>query len=431
MAKKKLVKLSFIIAVAAMAVISAGIVKSFSKNQKVFKAATSETKTQLWEYQCIDTMKTSRDRARSWARRTDLKAHIKQEMNAIVNLGANCVAIDTPYDEEFLSYLKLWVESAREHNLKVWFRGNFSEWEGWFEYAGNLSPEAHLKMTNHFIVSNPDLFRDGDIFTPAPEAENGNYFKNLNLDQYRTFLIDEHNTAKGAFEKINKQVKTNWLSMSGGQAMLSLDQKIIDALGKVVTIDHYVKNPEGLGEYIKHFNEKFGAQVVIGEWGAPIPDINGSMTKTQQSQFIRDLLWQMYKHKDAVSGINYWILYEGTTALYDKNFNPLPAVDVIKEYFNPSVIEGTITDELGNPLSDVEVKASDGIANANTNEQGVFNLVLPANTTELHMNKNGYGRFTKKYNLEQNKKYEENYIMINENPTLWQRLLRILKSATS
>src|SRR5258708_6805857 len=179
-----------------------------------------------WKYQCIDTMKNSRDDARSWGVNEKTTKEIAREMEIIKNLGANCVALDTPYDNEFVPYLNLWVTYARRNNLHIWFRGNFSAWEGWFDRPKGMTAQEHLQNTKQFILSHPQLFEDGDIFTPAPEAENawGNGYVSYNdYPLFRQFLIEEHQNADTAFIQIGKHVITNWLSMSGGVAKAVLD----------------------------------------------------------------------------------------------------------------------------------------------------------------------------------------------------------------
>ena len=180
------------------------------------------TKIPLFPIQCIDTMKVSRDRAREKLSDTQLKEMIEKSVKSISSIGANCIAIGTPYNDEFKPYLTAWVSEARRHHLHVWFRGNWAEWEGWFGYPDKLSTTEHIKKTKEFIVKNPELFEDGDIFTPSPEAENGgpfdpvdNHTKTLLM---RQFLIAEHLESAKAFEMIGKKVTTNWLSMSGGVA---------------------------------------------------------------------------------------------------------------------------------------------------------------------------------------------------------------------
>src|SRR5690606_12731663 len=90
------------------------------------KTSYTASPEQLWEIRAVDTMKFSRDAARE-----DIPdSAIIAELTAIKQVGATHVGIATPYDEEFYPMLKRWVEHARDLDLKIWFRGNFSGWEG-------------------------------------------------------------------------------------------------------------------------------------------------------------------------------------------------------------------------------------------------------------------------------------------------------------
>jgi hypothetical protein len=340
----------------------------------------------LWQYQCIDTMKTSRDKARIWKQQPDLHADIDQQLTKIKQTGANCVAIDTPYDPEFLPYLRLWVTKARKHQLSIWFRGNFSSWEGWFEYPKTMTSQTLFSKTRQFISDHPDLFQDGDIFTAAPEAENGGEFNQVEIDEYedyRKFLVGEYNLLAKSFQKINKKVDVRWMSMNGGLAKRMLDQPTINRLGKTVTIDHYIKAPEEMSDYIKYFAQKYNARLVIGEFGAPIPEINGSMTQDQQADFTDQLLREMYRHREKIIGLNYWVLYDSSTALLNQDGSERKAYHVIKKYFTPITIHGKITNEFNQPLAKVSISSSDNIAHTVSDNQGNYVLTLPDQTAAI------------------------------------------------
>jgi len=350
----------------------------------IFFYVTSNTyATTLWKYQCIDTMKISRDKARGWASNQDLETHINWEMETVKNMGGNCVAIDTPYDEEFLPYLNRWVNAAHKKNLHIWFRGNFSGWEGWFDYSKNVTSKILFEKTRMFIIKHPDLFKSGDIFTPAPEAENGGEFNQVAQEQYgayRKFLIDEYKTAKDSFATIGKNVSVNWLSMNGGLARRMMDQETINAIDHLVTIDHYIKTPQEMTDYITYFNNTFHAKVVVGEFGAPIPDINGNMTEEEQANFVRSVFTKLYINKNSVMGVNYWDLYDGSTALinYDDK-TPRKVTQVIKDYFIPATLTGHAQDTLGEPLQNIAIKMNDTAATV-TNSNGDYTITIPANT---------------------------------------------------
>lgn len=335
----------------------------------------------LWHYQCIDTMKISRDKARGWTNTSDLDKHITWEMKTIKDMGANCVAIDTPYDEEFLPYMTKWASVARKYNLHVWFRGNFSGWEGWFDYPKNMKSSTLIQKTETFITKHPNLFADGDIFTPAPEAENGGDFNQVEPNaygRYRIFLITEYQTATDAFRLIGKKVTVNWLSMNGGLARRMMDQKIIDSIDHLVTIDHYIKTPQEMTEYINYFTNNFHAKVVVGEFGAPIPDINGDMNAREQAAFVRSVFDELYKNKEHIEGVNYWDLYDGSTALINDDQTPREVVQVVKDYFTPAVVQGHVQNTLGESLGNIIVKINNKEETV-TDTNGNYTATIVAN----------------------------------------------------
>src|SRR3990167_5091604 len=196
-----------------------------------------------WQVQSVDTMKYSRDLAREKLHDPAFTGLIDSQVRDIDSTGAIHVAIATPYDDEFLPVLKLWVTAARKYRLGVWFRGNFSGWEGWFEYP-KISRDQHLAMTENFILSHPDLFRDGDIFSPCPECENGGPGD------------PRHN---------------------GDVARLVMDRPTTAALDGIVVVDHYVADPQKLVSDLVSLADSSGGQVVLGEFGVPIPGIHGVM----------------------------------------------------------------------------------------------------------------------------------------------------------
>ena len=106
--------------------------------------------TKYWEIQSIDTMKYSRDMARERSGDVVFDRIIESVLEKIKSTGATHVAIGTPYDEEFIPFLRKWVLTARRVGLNIWFRGNFSGWEGWFDYP-RISKEEHLEKIEEFI----------------------------------------------------------------------------------------------------------------------------------------------------------------------------------------------------------------------------------------------------------------------------------------
>ncbi len=290
-------------------------------------------KTQ-WAVRSIDTMKYSRDQARQAESDPTFDATIDNQMADIAKTGANYVAIGTPYDEEFVPVLKRWVAAAHKYNLKVWFRGNFAGWEGWFEYP-RINRQTHLIKVREFIVGHPELFTDGDIFTSCPECENGmkiEWGHHPDVQLHREFLIAEYHVTKDAFAEIGKNVTSNYFSMNGDLARAMMDKETTQALGGVVVIDHYVSTPQKLAEDVQSLAAQSGGTIILGEFGAPIPDIHGVMTEDAQKQWL-DEAFALLTTIPELKGVNYWTNKGGSTQLWNDNGTPRSAVSIIKKYY--------------------------------------------------------------------------------------------------
>lgn len=293
----------------------------------------------LWQIRSIDTLKYSRDLAESKMNDDSFNLVIDSQISDISKTGANYVAIGTPYDAKFLPFLKKWVDVSRKYGLNVWFRGNFSGWEGWFNYQ-KIDRITHLKKVQEFILNNPDLFENGDIFTPCPECENGGEGdprKTGDVLGFRAFLIDEYARSRQAFSKINKKVSVGYFSMNYDVAFLIMDKQTTKALGNIVTIDHYVAKPEKLISDIDLISQKSGGKVVLGEFGVPIPDIHGKMSETEQSDWIEKAL-TLAAQNEKVLGLNYWVSVGGSTYLWDEKGVPKKGSLILTKFFTEKKI---------------------------------------------------------------------------------------------
>ncbi|KKQ52118.1 MAG: hypothetical protein UT19_C0004G0045 [Candidatus Woesebacteria bacterium GW2011_GWB1_39_10b] len=331
-----------------------------------------------WQIQSVDTMKLSRDLAREKMDDSEFEKIISREVKNISGVGATHVAIATPYDDEFIPFMKKWIKEARKDGLNVWFRGNFSGWEGWFGYH-RISPEEHTNKIEDFILLNRDLFEDGDIFTPCTECENGGSGDPRdtgNIQGFRDFLISEYEISNRSFQMIGKDVKGGYFSMNADVAKLIMDKDTTKALGEIVVIDHYVEDPEQLSKDVAEIAEKSDGKVILGEIGVPIPDIHGYMTASQQADWVQKAL-SLLSSKQVLLGINYWVASGGTTSLWYDDASEKPSVEVIRNYFIPNELSGKVVDELGKSIKEAEVIA--GAKNVNTNSEGVFRIdVVPS-----------------------------------------------------
>ena len=294
-----------------------------------------ELSKRVWQVKSVDTMKYSRDLTGEKLNDPTFDKTIEIQVKNIAGLGATHVALGTPYDERFIPYLSRWVAAARRNNLKVWFRGNFSGWEGWFGYEKNLTREGHLELMREFVNKNGGLFENGDLFTPCPECENGGAGdprRTGDVEGFRTFLIEEFQAANVEFRKIGKNVRTVG-SANYDVASLIYNEQTANAVGDLIVIDHYVKSPQELAEDIRSLNQKSQAKILLGELGVPIPDIHGKLTEEEQAAWIKEAL-ELISRQEEVIGINYWVSHGGSTAIFKNDNNPKPAAEVLKKNFS-------------------------------------------------------------------------------------------------
>nr|MDQ3009022.1 carboxypeptidase-like regulatory domain-containing protein [bacterium] len=334
--------------------------------------------TEIWPIRSVDNMKTSRDLARAKNYDSSFDTQIEAEVSSIKALGANYIALGTPYDDEFLPFLQRWVAAARRHGLKVWFRGTFSGYEGWFEYPKDISPDQLIELSTTFILQNPDLFEDGDIFDACPECENAGHWPQPQSDAaYNAFIFKKNKDLQVAADKSGKKIIVNYPSIIGGRVKDVVTPSTLQALGGVATIDHYAKYPANYEAYITLFRDQYQSKTLFGEVGAPIPDLHGQMSEQQQADFMDEVLQILYQNRADVVGMNYWVYNVGTTSLYNKGNQPRRVAEVLKNYFIPGVISGTLTNDLGEPIANVPVVIK-GVAETVTSESGYYSFVLPA-----------------------------------------------------
>lgn len=328
-------------------------------------------------------MKYSRDLSAEKLNDASFDATIDEQIHNIAKTGATHVGIATPYDERFIPILTRWVNAARKYKLHVWFRGNFSGWEEWFGFS-RISRDEHARLTKEFILNHKNLFEDGDMFTACPECENGgpgDPRANGDAEGHRLFLIQEFNIANEAFTKIGKRVSPALHSMNYDVAKLIMDKPTTKALGGIVAIDHYVKSPVKLANDVREIAEYSGGSVFLGEFGAPIPDIHGTLSNEQQAGWIHDALNGLIA-ETALIGMNYWVNVGGSTELWS-NQESKPAVTTLTSFYTPRVIEGKVTDQNNNPIANAKIKSAH--RNTVSDASGRFTLPIHSSDNTLYV----------------------------------------------
>lgn len=341
--------------------------------------AWEDLEQRLFPVQAVDTMKYSRDTAGAKLEDPSFDTTINEHVQAIAELGATHVAVGTPYDEQFVPFLERWVQAARKHNLSVWFRGNLAGWERWFGYE-RITQTQHIEKIRQFILQNPQLFEDGDIFTSCPECENGgpgDPRRTGKVQEFRDFLIQEHQTAQAAFQEIDKNVTVGFYSMNGDVARLVMNEATTNALGNTVAIDHYVASPKRFANDIAKYATESRGNVAIGEIGGPIPDIHGSLTETEQAELVDAMMQSIWQNKEHIAAVNYWVLAGGSTTLLNNDGSKRQAYYALQQYFTPFVVQGTVRNGLGEAVAGLTVQDTQGNTVAHTDEYGRYRFLVP------------------------------------------------------
>ncbi len=306
-----------------------------SKTDQTIYQIASPTISRTWQVKSIDTMKSSRDQASAKLKDPKYYTQVDAQVRDIKETGANYVAVATPYDNDFLPILRLWIKAARKNQLKVWFRGNFSAWEGWFDYSRTLTRADHIRLIRDFISNNPDLFEDGDIFTACPECENGgpgDHRNQTSIEDFRNFMTDERKAVDSEFKKIGKKVYSNYNSMNLDVAKLVYDYQTLKEMDNLIVVDHYVRYANDFVNHINDLAQSTNAQIMIGEIGAPVPGIHPSMNEDEQAAYLDKVFSGIAKNK-MVIGVNWWVNMGGQSAIFRDINKPLKAKSTLEKYF--------------------------------------------------------------------------------------------------
>lgn len=388
------------------------------------QAVRAQERVPWWPIQAIDTMKYSRDPSREKLNDASFDRVIDEQVRRIAETGATHVAIGTPYDDEFLPMLARWVAAARKYNLNIWFRGNFSGWEEWFGYD-RMGRDEHLTKTKAFILNHPTLFEDGDLFSSCPECENGgpgDPRHNGDLKGHRIFLIKEYEVVQEAFSQIKKRVQSNLYSMNGDVARLVMDRDTTEKLDGIVTIDHYVKTPGQLAADVENIARISGGRVVLGEFGAPIPDIHGHMSEQQQADWLAGALEKLSGSPDVV-GLNYWTSTGGSTQLWTEAGQSRKAVQTLASYFSPQYLSGVVRDEDGKPVESATVSSPE--RNVLTRKKGEFTLPYRKRPGSIVVNSPDHEK--KEVTVDPERDTLE-ITLISTDVSWWKRILRFFTS---
>lgn len=298
-----------------------------------------------WDIQSVSSMKETKDRI---CGKPD-RAYIEKWVDKAKELGVTHIAVETPYDSptcgEVISYTNTWIDVIRSRGLKVWHRHMFLAFEGIYDTPKNSSVD-YLSKIRGYINDNRHMFREGDIFTPAPEPQNGgignfthceqNICMFKNIAHFNQWLRDAIDVSNNAFQDIGLggQIKTGLYGFDGFIAWGSmnpdwngiLEDETIRKMGNIA-IDHY---PELVGDTMENALNELqarypGVPIIISEWGSTgSQDLTGQVRRSMGAA-----------KRPGVVGFNYWHMgMGGNEALINSDFTNRSQFEEVKAFFH-------------------------------------------------------------------------------------------------
>lgn len=304
--------------------------------------------TQTWEIQSVDVMKYTKDVVCN----PPSDAFILSEVSKIKELGANYIAISTPYDNpscgDSLALTKRWIDAARAQGLSIWHRHMGLSFEGIYGVA-KTKDANYLTLITNYIKNNPTLFKDGDIFTPTPEPDTAGIYGVTycnstcafdNREDFNTWIRSAQSQVKQAFVTIGvPTIKVGYYGTSGfivfgennpdwyGKSFL--DQSTVEAMDNVIAMDSY---PETYGGTMSNALDGAhrlwpNAKIVLGEWG--------TITATSDTNAVSQIQASMSSAKRPyVTGFNYWNLGpSGNEGLLNDDLTDRPSYSAVQSFY--------------------------------------------------------------------------------------------------
>lgn len=294
-----------------------------------------------WKFNSIDEQVVTKSDA--WNQDATKRNLEFDQLTAIT--GITHVAIAVPYEN--LTKYTSYVAGARAKGLKVFHRSHWNSWEGDNSIPVGLSRQDYLEDTYRFIVANPTLFAEGDLFgmcvEPNNANDNGNYtFRtpenaggNFTISKFNEFCKDQVKYANAAFAAIGLERKIYTFPISPSVSLLNLggqswtatsgnndglgNSDFITYFGGYCSIDHYEADAiRTASEYDTAYNNDLdkwalgfpGCKLFIGEFGY---HTTTSVADGEQLGVFDKCLTSI-RSKNFIVGFNAWVHMASTTA---------------------------------------------------------------------------------------------------------------------
>jgi hypothetical protein len=233
-----------------------------------------------------------------------------------------------------------------------------------------------------------------------------------------------------AFAEIDVDVNYSFNSMNGDVARLIMDRPTTKALGGYIVVDHYVDKPEQLAEDVAEYGRLSGGKVILGEFGAPIPDIHGRMSDAQQAEWLEETM-SLLIEEPALAGMNYWTGVGGSTQIWNSAGEAEPSVEVLRSYYTPKLLSGAVFTKEGDSVVGAKVTSLD--KSVISQEDGTFELPYYQTMGNLVITSEGYHDLVMAFPSDPTRivAVEMQPLETSSLQSVWQRLINYIKKILS
>lgn len=331
--KKQVAKFYFIVVLGVIISLAATVLSN------IFPKAHAATGLQI---RGVDVMKFTKDVMRNQPSDNEINNIISSITSTIkpthisisipLDNSNDYAADQRPAPRDAYAFAKAWTDSIHNKNTKVIFRGTFNGIEGIYNFprqvgsnrfpAGTAASaptdgnRTWLGKIYSYILSNPDQFRDGDIWAPLPERTENIFNDNTSFlphdgagiqANYEDFFVDLKKVSDAAFAKIGKKVITGMTANNYTEVATTwLYPGLFNATG-IIAIDHYGSNhtPEEMESDIRKIHSMHNKPVFLQEWG---DYWNEGMNETDRMRYLDRMyaVWQKLTNEGILIGFNYW-----------------------------------------------------------------------------------------------------------------------------
>lgn len=360
--------------------LTAGAMAAFSSGtrQSPSPEAFMQENHHPWAIRSVDMQKETQDKLKDPAS----EPYIKEIVKLAKEVNATHVAIGTPYDNpsdpqavDTVEFTRQWSDAAHDIGLNVWHRHMPEGFQGFYNEKKEV--KDYKPMITQYILDHPDFFRDGDIFAPFPEPQNGGVVgincqpKDIcqfdSVEEFNREMQAYVKECRQSFAKIGKKVKVGYYGFDGfivaglgnpdweGKTFLS--DETVRVLDDTITVDHYTD--KGAQGYVKDYTTIHNIfpkdQIVIGELG-PASNLPDNAPQEEITKSFHDTL-EALSQLDWIIAVNMYPFISGKpqeslvlidddkvaeiaeavkqkrSVNYADAFIRTPQYEVVKEYF--------------------------------------------------------------------------------------------------